>query len=437
MFRERLDNILNHHHELYRLAELIEWETFEKEFGPLYVEKKGRPGIPIRLLVGLSYLSNAFGLSDQAVVERWVENPYWQFFCGETFFQHQLPIDPSSLSRWRQRIGPEGCERVLAETLKAGVRSGAVKESSFKRVTVDTTVQPKAIRFPTDGRLLNRCRERLVRLAQKMDIPLRQSYARLGPRALKKSSSYAHARQFRRARKTTKKLKTYLGRVYRDVLRKVLPDPDLHAEFHEELLLVEQLLEQKRRDKNKLYSLHAPEVECISKGKAHKKYEFGVKVSVATTNRDNFVVGMQALSGNPYDGHTLQGALEQIMELTGAQPEGCYVDRGYRGHGVTSTNVFISGQRRNVTPSIRKELRRRSAVEPVIGHMKADGKLGRNWLKGRVGDKINALLCGAGHNIRIILRKLREVLLFFWHYFAFGRLREYEVRLSCYQIAAC
>jgi IS5 family transposase len=437
MFRERLDNILNRHHELCKLAALIDWEAFEREFGMLYADKKGRPGIPIRLLVGLSYLGHAFGMSDQAVVDGWVENPYWQYFCGETYFQHQLPIDPSSLSRWRNRIGPEGCEKVLAETINAGIRSGAVRESSFKRVTVDTTVQPKAIRFPTDSRSLNRCRERLVRLAQKLDIPLRQSYARLGPRTLKKSSSYAHARQFKRARKATKTLKTYLGRVYRDILRKVLPDPDLHAEFHEELLLTEQLLEQKRQGKNKLYSLHAPEVECISKGKAHKKYEFGVKVSVATTNRDNFVVGMQALPGNPYDGHTLQTALEQVARLTGLQPERCYVDRGYRGHGVADTAVFISGQRRNVTPTIRKELRRRSAVEPVIGHMKTDGRLGRNWLKGSLGDRINALLCGAGHNIRIILRKLREVLLFFVLHFLFGRLWQDRSRWSHWHEVTC
>ena len=175
-------------------------------------------------------------------------------------------------------------------------------------------------------------------------------------------------------------------------------------------------MEQKRHDKNKLYSLHAPEVECIAKGKAHRKYEFGVKVSVATTNRDNFVVGMQALPGNPYDGHTLQGALEQVTRLTGQDPQRCYVDRGYRGHGVTDTAVFISGQRRNVTPTIRKELRRRSAIEPVIGHMKEDGKLSRSWLKGISGDKINALLCGAGHNMRIILRRLREILLFFVYF---------------------
>jgi IS5 family transposase len=412
LFRERLENILNRHHELYRLAGLIDWDTFETEFGAFYAAKKGRPGIPIRLMVGLTYLGHAYGLSDEAVVAKWVENPYWQYFCGETYFQHRLPIDSSSMSRWRKRIGEEGCEKILAETLETGLRSGAVKDSSLKRINVDTTVQPKAVRFPTDSRSYNRCRERLVRLAQKHDIPLRQSYVRLGPKALRKASSYAHARQFKRAKREIRRMKTYLGRVYRDILRKILHDPDLHAEFHEELELTERMLDQQKKDKNKLYSIHAPEVECIAKGKVHKKYEFGVKVSVATTSKDNFVVGMQALPGNPFDGHTLSGALEQITRVTGVVPDRCYVDRGYRGHGVESSSIFISGQRRGVTPTIKKELRRRSAIEPVIGHMKKDGKLGRNWLKGGIGDKINALLCGAGHNIRIILRKLRNLLSF-------------------------
>lgn len=438
LFRDRLENILNRHHELYQLAGLIDWNVFEERLGRLYADKKGRPGIPIRLMVGLSYLGHSYGLSDEAVVETWVENPYWQYFCGETFFQHRLPIDSSSLSRWRKRIGEKGCELVLGETLQAGLRSNAVKESSLERINVDTTVQPKAVRYPTDSRSYNRCRERLVRLAQKFGIPLRQSYARLGPRALRKASSYAHARQYKRAKREVRRLKTYLGRVYRDILRQVLPDPDLHGEFHEELALTERMLEQQRQDKNKLYSIHAPEVECIAKGKIHKKYEFGIKVSVATTNRDNFVVGMQALPGNPFDGHTLEEALDQVHRVTGIVPERCYVDRGYRGHGVEKSSIFISGQRRGVTPTIRKELRRRSAVEPIIGHMKEDGKLGRNWLKGSLGDKINALLCGAGHNMRIILRKLRELLSFFVLFFLFENIwRQNICRSNKMKLVSC
>jgi transposase, IS5 family len=411
MFRKSLANMLSHKHELYRLAELIDWEAFELEFGRLYSEN-GRPGIPIRLMVGLTYLAHAFNLSDEEVVRRWVENPYWQLFCGEKYFQHELPIDSSSLSRWRKRIGSEGSELVLKISLKAGLRSGAVRESSLERITVDTTVQPKAVTFPTDSKLYHRSRERLVKLAMKNGISLRQSYRRVGAQALLKVGRYLHARQGKRARREIKRLKTYLGRVYRDIIRKIEDKADLKALFQSELGLAERLLAQKKKDKNKLYSLHAPEVECIAKGKAHKKYEFGVKVSVASTNRDNFVVGMLAEHGNPYDGHTLAKTLDQVKRITGQVVERGFVDRGYRGHGVTDSKILISGRRRGLTPQMKKELKRRSAIEPVIGHMKEDGKLGRNHLLGEIGDKINALLCGAGHNIRIILRKLREVLLF-------------------------
>ena len=317
-----------------------------------------------------------------------------------------------------------------------GLRTGAVKRSSLERVTVDTTVQNKAIRHPTDSRLYNRSRERLVRLAQKHGLPLRQSYARLGPRAEHKAGRYLHARQGKRARREIKRLKTYLGRVYRDIGRKLEHRPDLLALFEDELNRAARLLKQERTSKNKLYSLHAPEVECIAKGKTHKKYEFGVKVSVATTNRDNFVVGMLAEHGNPYDGHTLSRALHQIMEITGKAIERCYVDRGYRGHGIKDTPVFISGRKRGMTPQMKRELKRRSAIEPVIGHMKTEGKLDRNYLAGTLGDKINALLCGAGHNIRIILRKLRELLPFFVFLSLWRKIVSRYPRFKC-QLSSC
>ena len=419
LFRSRLEHMLDRKHELYRLANLIDWQMFDDQFGPLYAQGNGRPGIPIRLMVGITYLSHAYNLSDEEVLKRWVENPYFQYFCGESHFQHKIPMNPSSLSYWRKRIGEQGAELILKVTIDAGVKSGAVRESSFERVSVDTTVQPKAITFPTDSKLYNRSRERLVKLAQQFDIPLRQSYARLGPQALLKAGRYVHARQMKRARRKIKKLRTYLGCVYRDIVRKLEGRGDIRFFFEAELAMAQQLLSQTKQSKNKLYSLHAPEVECISKGKAHKKYEFGVKVSVATTNRDNFVVGMFAQHGNPYDGHTLDKALAQTRRLTGKTVERCYVDRGYRGHGIKETQVLASGRRRGMTPQMKKELKRRSAIEPVIGHMKSDGKLDRNYLTGVLGDKINALLCGAGHNIRNILRKLRKALLIFVSFYAY------------------
>ena len=407
LFRHRLENLIDTRHELVKLSELIDWEHFDVQWGETFCEE-GRPGIATRLIAGLHYLKHTYGLSDEQVVMRWTENPYWQYFCGESYFQHEPPLNPSSLTRWRQRLGEAGMELLLSATINAAIESKAVKSRDLKRVTVDTTVQEKAIAFPTDSRLYNRARERLVRLARAHGVPLRQSYVRVGPRLLFKNNRYGHARQLRRQRRTTSKLKTVLGRVYRDIERRLTEQPkSVQAAFAESMALTKRLLHQQRHDKKKLYALHAPEVECLAKGKVHKRYEFGVKVSITTTNRSNLVVGAQSLPGNPYDGHTLKGALAQVQRLTGVHPERCFVDLGYRGHDVTDVEVFKARQKRGVTKSIRRELKRRNAIEPIIGHMKNDGLMHRNYLKGSNGDAINVILCGAGQNLRLILRYLR------------------------------
>jgi IS5 family transposase len=411
LFRMRLEQILDQRHTLYRLAGKVDWNAVEARFGGLYAEE-GRPGIPIRLMVGLHYLKHAFNESDETVVARWVENPYWQHLCGEEYFRHTLPIDPSQMTRFRHRIGEAGCEFMLGLTVRAGLATRAVSLTSLAVVNVDTTVQDKAIAFPTDARLYHKARGALVRMAQGMGIELRQSYQRLSKVALAKHGRYAHARQMQRARREQKRLKTYLGRVIRDIERKVEAGRE---ELKQEPARLNSLLEiarrihaQQRHDKGKVYSVHAPEVECIAKGKAHKPYESGVKVGVVSTSKESFVVGMQALPGNPYDGHTLKASLAQTQRLTGMMPKEAYVDRGYRGHGIAlhGLKVWVAGAKRGVTAAIRKKLKRRNAVEPVIGHMKADGRLGRNFLKGAQGDAMNALLCGAGHNLRKILRRL-------------------------------
>ena len=408
LFRNRLEHMLDQRHELFRLSALIDWREFDTAFGELYCADNGSPAKATRLMVGLQYLKHLYGLSDEAVVKRWVENPYWQYFCGEDYFQHQLPIDPSSMTRVRQRIGEAGCEQILKLTLTAGLQSKTIKPSDYKRVTVDTTVQEKAVSFPTDSKLLNRSRERLVKLCRQHAVVLRQSYARKGPEALLRANRYAHARQQRRMRRQVKRLRTYLGRVVRDIERKLAGQVDLQAAFSDELTKAKRLLAQQRSDRNKLYSLHAPEVECISKGKAHKRYEFGVKASIATTNKSNFVVGGLALPGNPFDGHTLVSALAQVRRLTERAIEEAFVDRGYRGHGEEQTRVYISGQKRGIkTRRLKHSLKRRQAIEPVIGHLKADGLLGRNYLKGSAGDQMNVMLSCAGHNLRLILRQLR------------------------------
>jgi len=275
-------------------------------------------------------------------------------------------------------------------------------------VVVDTTVQEKAITFPTDAKLQHRARVLLVKEAKKHKLELRQTYLRLGKEALFLGHRYAAAKQMKRARKQFKLVKRYLGCVYRDIQRQLKNQPESQKQFAELLQKAERLLTQKRDDKNKLYSLHAPEVECIGKWKAHKKYEFGVKTSIAITHKSNFVVGIKALPGNPYDGHTLKEALDQVEKITGVRPENGYVDLGYRKHGETQTNIHIARTKAaQRTYALRKDMKRRNAVEPVIGHLKSDGHLGRNYLKGSVGDKINALFSGIGHNLRLILRKLR------------------------------
>ena len=407
LFRQRLENLIDMRHELVKLAGVIEWSRFDVAWGE-YFEERGRPATATRLMAGLHYLKHTYGLSDEQVVARWVENPYWQYFCGEEYFCHELPIHPTSMTRWRKRLGMEGIERLLEETIAAALHGGAVKARELERVTVDTTVQEKAVAFPTDARLYHRAREQLVGKAKAHGLPLRQSYVRVGKRLWCQNNRYGQAQQHRRMRRTTRKLKTLLGRVYRDVERQLAHQPaGVRNAFAELMGVTERLLKQRRHDKGKLYSVHAPEVECIAKGKAHKRYEFGVKASIAVTNKSNLVVGAMSLPGNPYDGHTLTDALDQVERLTGCKPQRCYVDQGYRGHQVSDVEVYQSRQKRGVTRTIRRELKRRNAIEPIIGHMKNDGLLGRNYLKGREGDAMNVLLAAAGHNLRVLLNHLR------------------------------
>lgn len=331
-----------------------------------------------------------------------------QYFTGETYFQTEFPLDSSSLTRWRKRIGEEGVETLLLVTIDAARRLGMMKASSVDRVIVDTTVMPKAVAYPTDSRLLEKSREHLVRLANEHQIDLRQNYNREAPRLAAQIGRYAHAKQFKRMKKAVRTLKTRVGRVHREIERKFdqIPEPQ-QAGARDLLTRVNQILTQKVKDKNKLYALHAPEVECISKGKAKTPYEFGVKVSVATTLKEGFVVGMRSMPGNPWDGHTLAETIEQVSILANRIPKTVIVDKGYQGVTLDNIQILRSGQRRGVTRTMRKMIKRRSAIEPTIGHMKMDGRLDRNPLKGALGDALHAVLCGAGHNIRLLLKKLR------------------------------
>lgn len=412
LFRTELVNLIDQRHELVKLAALIDWQAFAQKWSPQFESTTGRPALPTRLMAALLYLKHVYALSDEDVVERWCENPYWQHFSGERYFRHELPCDPSSLVRWRQRIGEEGCEWLLAHSIEAARRAGVIKRRSLDEVVLDTTVQPKAIAHPTDSRLLNRAREHLVAAAQDAGITLRQSYARVGKAAEAQAGRYAHAKQYRRMQREIRKLRTWLGRVIRDVQRKAeAAGSEIAGTLKAKLQLAQRLHQQRRDSKNKLYALHAPEVECIAKGKARTPYEFGVKVSVAVTAGEGLVVGMRSMPGNPYDGHTVDSQLEQVSILTGHMPKIVLADRGYRGAQPPSGTRLLISHTRRLPKRLKKLLKRRQVVEPMIGHMKVDGLLGKNWLKGADGDALHALLCGAGHNLRMILRHLRVLCL--------------------------
>ena len=404
LFRSSLEQILNKKHPLYVLANKIDWSRFDKCFGELFVQKQGRPGLPTRLVVGLHYLKHAYNESDESVVAGLLENPYWQYFCGFKHFQHELPIDPSSLTRWRKRLGPDKIEELLSATIDTAKEEKLLTEKHVERVNVDTTVQEKAIAFPTDARLYHKVRRVLVKAAKKMHIDLRQNYERTSKKVFLKQGRYASAGQYKRAKKETKKLKTILGCVIRDILRKC-SKPEGH--FAKVLQIAQDIFNQKRGDTNKVYSVHAPEVECIAKGKVHKKYEFGCKVSMVSSSKDNWILAIDALHGNPFDGHTLKDSLRQVKQLTGFQPLHAYCDRGYRGAAkeITDTEVHLSGKKKkSMKASLWKWYARRSAIEPIFGHLKSDNRLERNHLQGKDGDRINAILSGCGFNLRKLIR---------------------------------
>ena len=419
LFRARLDQIINLKHELVQLAAKIDWAWIDGEIAPLYSDK-GRPGIETRFVIGLLLLKHIYGLSDEGVCERWVYDPYFQHFTGEEFFQHAFPHERSDLSHWRKRLG-ERLDLLLAESLRVAHESGALRTRDLARVTVDTTVQPKNITFPTDAKLLHAAIKGLNRLARRHGVALRQSYLRLAKRAAMMAGRYAHAKQFNRHHRELRFLRTRLGRLIRDIRRKIKGQEPVEAAFQEALARASQIRSQQQRQRGwKLYSFHASEVECIGKGKARAPYEFGVKVSIVATNArapaGQFVLNAKALPGNPYDGHTLRHAIEGAQRLTGCDIERAYVDKGYRGHDAPNPRrVFISGQKRGVFGAIKRELRRRSAIEPLIGHMKEEGHLGRCYLKGFAGDAANAVLCAVGYNFRRILAWLKTILRSIFH----------------------
>ncbi len=440
-FRARLDQMIDLRHPLAVLASRMPWAQIEASLAPVLahrdrkgrlsegadmfgptlavagagISNAGRPRLPIRLMVALLYLKHAYNESDESLVERWAQDVYFQFFSGQVYFEPRPPCDPAQISRFRRVLGEAGVEQLLKTTIEAAVDMGAVKKTEFERVIVDTTVQEKAIAHPTDSRLLEVAREKVARLAKRAGIQLKQTHEREGKTLRRRAGGYAHAKQFKRLRTVLKRQRTILGRLLREVRRKMggLAD-ETRGKLETWVQRAERIHRQRPKDKNKLYALHAPEAECISKGKARHPYEFGVKVSLAVTHQHGLMVGARSFPGNPYDGHTLAAQIEQtnnLLQDIGVKPTTAIVDLGYRGvdKDLAPVEVIHRGKFKSLTPKQKTWLTRRQAIEPLIGHTKADHRMDRCWLKGADGDALHAVLCAAGFNIRWLLRAIAKL----------------------------
>ena len=417
-FRRRTDDVAHKRHPLVILSKFFDWDMFDKSFGEKFHADNGRPGLSTRLMVGLHYIKHAYNLSDEALLSRFIENPQWQYFCGLEYYTFELPCDRSSLTRWRQRMGEDKLRFLLKETVIVARRMGLLKRGELKTAILDTTIMEKAIAFPTDSRLYFKSLQSLVRLSKELGIKLRQTYKRKSKRSLFKQARLSHLRRFRQARGEQRKLRVYLGRTLRDIKRKC-PFWVSDVRLRRLLEISQAVFEQKRGDKDKVYSIHAPEVKCYSKGKARKRYEFGSKVSVAVSAKTCWVLGVKSFTKSVHDVLTLKSAVLDVEDLTGISLGRVFVDKGYRGkkHHPEGLEVKVSGDEKGLSPYQRYLRRRRSCVEAVIGHLKLDNRMGRNFLLGEQGDGMNALLAGAGFNVRRLFREVYQKTYFFVSFF--------------------
>jgi IS5 family transposase len=412
LFTSSLKEQLNTQHPLYILANKIDWKIFDNSFSSLYSKYHGRPAKPIRLMVGLLMLKHLRNISDEQVVEQWSENVYYQYFTGESFLSIKAPCEASELVHFRKRIGEKGVELIFKESIRING-----EDSKEEDISMDTTVQEKAITFPTDDKLHKKIIDKSLKIAKEEGIQVRQTYTR----ELKKLSYMQRFRRNRKyikqVKKADKRIKIIAGRLVRELARHLPPE---HVQQNK-VCLFAQVLKQNKETKYKIYSLHEPEVCCISKGKAHKKYEFGNKVSIAYTQQTGVIVGAVSFR-NEYDGHTLADTLSQVEKNTEQTPKSITVDRGYKGQtkiGGTIIHVpdtYMKGKMKRITNKIRDRFRRRAAIEPIIGHLKQDNRLGRNFYRGLVGDSINVLLAAAAFNLKRMLNKWKSC----WLHFLFS-----------------
>ncbi len=415
LFRSRLDQIINMKHELVILSRIIDWDSLEDEFEHCYCVDNGRSTKPIRLKIGLTILQSIYNLSDEAVVEDWVRDPYFQFFCGEEFFCHEFPIDPSGLTRFRQKISEDGMNKILQETIRIGSNLNLIKsKKDLSEITIDSTIQEKNITYPTDSRLYNKARKALVKQAKDYNLDLRQNYNILAKKALFLRGLYQRQRKNKLAKKQDRKLQTYLRRVIADFERK--SDKNQLEESQQIIIKAKRILNQKINDKNKIYSWHESEhIMCFSKGKMHKKYEFGSKTTISATNKSNFILSVITEGKNRYDGHILNEVIKKTENNINQEIEKAFLDKGYRGNDYPKKErLFISGQKKkSITQTIRKKLKRRNAIEQINSILKNHHRLNKSYLKGEEGDKINANMAGFGYNFKRILQKITKILLLF------------------------
>jgi IS5 family transposase len=402
-----LEDTLNSKHPLYILANRVDWQQFETMFSPLYCQDNGRPAKPIRLMVGLLILKHIRNISDESVVEQWSENLYYQYFCGLQEFVASAPCEASELVHFRKRIGESGIELIFKESIRING-----DDSNDPDVNADTTVQEKNITFPTDSKLHKKIISQTLKIVQDEQLPIRQRYTRTLKRLSASQRFRNHPKNKSKARRADKKVKTIAGRLVRELERNLSPD-SIHQKT---ILFFKQVLAQTRSSKNKIYSLHEPDALCISKGKEHKKYEFGNKVSIVKTQNTGVIVGAMGFR-NEFDGHTLPPALEQVARLVGKEAKTATVDRGYRGNtqiGSTSIQIPKPFNNKKQTKYQQKKLKsahcKRAAIEPVIGHLKTDHRLGRNFYKGIIGDNINIMLAAAAFNFRRMMNKWKTAL---------------------------
>lgn len=410
IFDTPLERFINLEHELCILSKKIDWDTIEQEFS-VYYSEIGRPSVPIRRMIGLLLLKHIYNLSDEAIVDRWIENPYWQYFSGEKVFQTQKPFDPTEFIHFRNRIGKAGAEQLLKVSIQL-----FGKEAQEKEVLIDSTVQEKNITYPTDAKLHKRVIDKVNKIAKQEGIVLRQTYTRTLKQLLIDQRFHSHPKRRKKARAALRKIKTIAGRQVRDIERQFT---DNQKEKYQELFIIlNEILSQQKGDKNKIYSIHEPEVSCIAKGKEAKKFEFGNKTGIVLTKTTKIVVGAIAFENNPYDGHTLEEHLKQTEYLTGRTPKIGIVDRGYRGKKKINGTEIISpsAAKKEATQyekqKARKRFRARAGIEPVIGHIKHDHRMLKNYLKGVIGDQLNTLLAGTGFNLKKMLNRIKEQILF-------------------------